>query len=307
MSAAPTLVIMAAGIGSRYGGIKQIEPVGPNGELITDYSAWDALHEGFGRVVFIITREIERDFRERASARIERHMDVEYAFQSLDDLPPGRALPAGRTKPWGTVHAVLAARRLVQGRFAVINADDYYGPQAFELMSRWLRGAHADGPIMQHAMIAYTLEHTLSEAGAVTRGVCEIGASGLLERVTERRGVERAHGHAVYRDPSGASGTLPLDASVSMNFWGLDARFMAAAEEGLPRFLDRRLPEDPLGCEYLLPDEIDAEIREGRAEVSVMSSEDQWHGVTYREDRASVAGAIDAMHRGGRYPMPLWG
>lgn len=306
---AVTLVVMAAGMGSRYGGIKQIAPVGPHGELLLDYSVFDAVRAGFTRVVFIITRAIEQDFRETAGRRIERAVDVGYAFQSLDDLPDGWALPPSRSKPWGTVHAVLAARRILHGAFAVINADDFYGAAAFSEMHGWLASGagSAGGRVMRHAMVAYRLGNTLSEFGGVTRGVCEVDGA-RLTHVTERRGIERCGDGAFCIDAEGARIDLPLDALVSMNFWGLDERFIARAEEDFPRFLGAHAAAGDIDdCEYLLPIEIDAQLAAGAAEVDVMHSPDAWHGMTYKTDRERVAAAIAARHESGEFPTPLWG
>lgn len=301
-----TLVIMAAGLGSRYGGIKQIVPVGPSGELIIDYSSYDALAAGFERIIFVITHDIEGDFRDVVGRGIERWAWVEYAFQSMDDLPRGYSLPSGRTKPWGTVQAVLAAKAMIDAPFAVINADDYYGPRAFIEMSDWLAAARAtSGGAMRHSMVAYRAEHTLSGAGGVTRGVCTVGEDDMLVSVKERRGIVRVPGGARYRLPDGSFETISGDTLVSMNFWGLDSSFIAAAEEGFPKFLDRCLASGSDG-EYLLPDEIDAEVSEGRAEVRVLRSEDDWYGVTYREDRQRVVDALASMHGAGLYRSPLW-
>jgi hypothetical protein len=302
-----TLVIMAAGMGSRYGGIKQMEPVGPNGELIIDYSIYDALKSGFERVVFVIKREMERDFREVVGGRTERVADVEYAFQELDALPASCRPPEGRVKPWGTVHAVLAAKRCLDGAFAVVNADDYYGPRAFEAMSAWLAAPPHGGERLHHAMIAYRIGNTLSDNGGVTRGVCEADGRDYLVSVKERRKIERTPSGARFPTDEGREwADLPPDALVSMNFWGLDAGFSDEAERGFRAFLDRGLRADPMTCEHVLPDEIDAQLRAGRADVKILYSDDVWHGVTYREDRPKVARALAAMHGEGRYPAPLW-
>lgn len=305
---ARTLVIMAAGLGSRYGGVKQIEPVGPHGERIIDYSSYDAIASGFDRIVFVIKREIEREFREVIGRGVERAVSVEYAFQSIDDVPAGRRVPTGRTKPWGTVHAVMAASRFIDAPFAVINADDFYGARAFKEMYDWIAddAGRADG-IMHHAMVAYRASRTLSDTGGVTRGVCTVDDRGMLVGVKERRGLERAPGGARYRRGDGMYEVIPGDTRVSMNFWGLDAAFIAEVEAGFDRFLERGLSSDPMGCEYLLPDEIDHQISSGRADVRVLESDDEWHGVTYREDRHRIVNELAEMHRSGVFPTPLWG
>lgn len=299
-----TLMIMAAGIGSRFGGIKQMFPIGDDGELIIDYSVYDALAAGFGRVVFILKREIEADFRETRGRIFERRCDVEYAFQSLDDLPSGWSVPDGRTRPWGTVHAVMSARGVMDGPFAVINADDYYGPSAFVQMAEWL-SSRRSGSIMRHAMAAYLIENTLSDCGGVTRGICKVGADSRLVSVTECRGIERSDGRAVCRTPDGIR-AIPDGTPVSMNFWGLDERFIDAASEHFPRFLSEHSASGLATCEYLLPDEIDRELKAGAAEVDVMMTDEVWYGVTYRDDVPTIRAALGAMHASGAYPTPLW-
>lgn len=301
-----TLVIMAAGMASRYGGLKQVEPVGPSGELIVDYSAYDAINAGFDRIVFVISKSMEDEFRAGVAARVGRAADVRCAIQSIDDLPDGYSVPDGRTRPWGTVHAVISAADHIDGAFAVINADDFYGGASFAKISSWLDEPRG-GEIMAHAMAAYRLSQTLPERGPVTRGVCEVTNDLMLARITERRGVERDGSTIRFSMPNGGSGEIVGDPYVSMNFWALDEKFLETVRDGFPRFLQRELPRDPLGCEYLLPDEIERELSEGIATVKVLISGDKWHGLTYRSDRASVVYGIGVMHADGVYPTPLWG
>ncbi len=304
----PVLVVLAAGMGSRYGGLKQIDPVGPNGEVIIDYSLYDAKKAGFEKVVFIIKREIEEDFREVIGRRAEKVMQVEYAFQELDQLPEGYALPEGRVKPWGTSHALLAAKALLNGPFAVINADDYYGPEAYEVMHRFLSGERARDDKQHYAMVGYLIENTVTDHGTVARGVCEADAEGYLSRVVERLKVAKTENGAQYSEDDGASWTpLPAGTLVSMNFWGFGESFLSLIEKAFPAFLDENLPLNPMKCEYLLPGSVDKLIRAGKADVKVLKSRDQWYGVTYKEDKPGVVAALAQKHAEGLYPSPLWG
>ena len=299
---------MAAGMGSRYGGLKQMDPIGPNGEAIIDYSIYDALRAGFRRVVFVIKHAIEEAFRETVGSRLEERIEVTYAFQELDDLPQGYAIPAGREKPWGTTHALLAARHVVHGPFAAINADDYYGPDAFRSIYEWLSRPRPDDGKAHYAMVGYLIENTLSDNGGVTRGVCETDGKGFLRSVTERSLLERTPSGARYSDDGGRTWReLPAGTPVSMNFWGLDETFLRSAAQDFPRFLDENLPHNPLKCEYLLPTEIDARMRLDAADVRVLHSGDVWYGITYKEDRQTVVDAIARKHAEGLYPAPLWG
>lgn len=305
--AGPVLAIMAAGMGSRYGGLKQIEPIGANGELLIDYSVYDAMRAGFSKIVFIIKREMDRDFREIAGDRIGRRIDVAYAYQELDDLPPGYAVPDGRVKPWGTVQALLAARRAMDGPFAAINADDYYGPSAFNTIHGWLTGPGVDDGKLHYAMVGYQIENTLSDEGGVTRGVCKEDVNGFLSSVKECRGIERAPGGARFPGEVNNGWTeLPAGTLVSMNFWGLNQGFMHTAQRAFPEFLDENLKKDPMKCEFLLPTEINRQMREGLANVEVLRSSDIWYGMTYKEDRRIVTEAMAKKHADGLYPTPLW-
>jgi len=303
----PVLVVMAAGMGSRYGGLKQVDPVGEHGQAILDYSIYDARRAGFRRVVFVIKREMEETFRANVGARLEGKMEVGYAFQELADLPEGYAVPAGRVKPWGTAHAALAARHLVDGPFAVINSDDYYGPEAFRLIYDYLT-AHPDGERYEYAMVGYLLRNTVTEHGSVARGVCQIDGAGYLAQVVERTCIEKDGDDARYTEDGGESWTaLPGESVVSMNLWGFTRSYLDEAWERFPAFLDRALAQAPEKGEYFLPFVVSSLIQEGKARVKVLHSKDKWYGVTYREDKSVVVSAIAEMTRAGLYPADLWG
>ncbi len=302
----PVLVIMAAGMGSRYGGLKQLDPVGEYDQVILDYSMFDARRAGFETVVFVIKKEIEEEFKARVGRRVERHMDVKYVFQAMDDLPEGYAVPEGRAKPWGTAQAALAARHVVAGPFAIINADDYYGPAAYREIYEFL-SSHQDGARYAYAMVGYRVKNTVTEHGSVARGVCDVDQEGTLRDIHERTTIEKDGDNARYTEDGGQSWTaLPGDTLVSMNMWGFTRSFLDEAEARFPAFLDKALAENPLKGEYFLPSVVDQLIREGRAEVQVLPSEDKWYGVTYREDKPAVTAAIAAMTEGGLYPEELW-
>lgn len=302
----PVLVVMAAGMGSRYGGMKQIDPVGPYGQVIMDYSLYDARRAGFETVIFVIKHEIEAAFRAAIGDRVARAMDVRYAFQQLDTLPDGFSVPDGRAKPWGTCHAVLAAKDLIDGPFAVINADDYYGPEAFRVMYDYL-STHTDGEVYDYCMVSYLLRNTVSENGSVARGVCEANADGTLRSVTERTHIEPYEGGIHYTEDGGASWIdLPGDAPVSMNLWGFGQSFLREADRRFTGWLAENLPRDPLKCEYFLPLVVTQLLHEGKASVRLLHSTDKWYGVTYREDKPIVMAAIADMTARGLYPENLW-
>lgn len=298
---------MAAGIGSRFGGgIKQLEPVGPSGEIIMDYSIHDALEAGFNKVVFIIRKDLEKDFREIIGNRMEKLVETAYAFQEIDDLPAGFTKPADRTKPWGTGQAILSCKDLVNEPFAVINADDYYGQEAFRLIYDFLVNTE-DGDKYQYAMVGYLLKNTLTENGHVARGVCETDTHHKLTAITERTRIERhAEGPAYTEDDGVTWHSLPEDAPVSMNLWGFSASILKELKERFPVFLDENLKKNPLKCEYFLPFVVDELIREGKAEVTVLKSHDRWHGVTYKEDKPVVMKAMQDLKDAGKYPQNLW-
>lgn len=304
----PVLVVLAAGMGSRYGGLKQMDPVGPSGEVILDYSVFDAKRAGFEKVVFIIKKAIEKDFREVIGSRIEPNIEVAYALQEMDKLPAGYTVPEGREKPWGTTHALLCAKDLIDGPFAVINADDYYGPAAYQTLYDFLmQPKQADGK-HHFGMVGYRIENTVTDKGSVARGVCEADANGFLTRIVERTKVEQTASGARFTEDDGQSWTdLPTGTLVSMNFWGLDPGFLDYAEAAFPAFLDENLPKNPQKCEFLLPGTIDGMLHTGAADVRVLQSTDRWYGVTYREDKPGVMAALAKKHTDGLYPTPLWG
>ena len=298
----PVLVVMAAGMGSRYGGLKQIDPVGNHGQLIIDYSAYDARRAGFETIVFIIKRENEAEFRAAIGDRLSRIMDVRYAFQDLADLPEGFSLPEGRQKPWGTTHAVLAARKILDGPFAVLNSDDYYGPQAFQLIYDYLSQSEND---KEYVMVSYLLGNTVTQFGSVTRGICEVNGDGFLTDIIERKGIEKTESGA--RVPVNSELVeLPASTVVRMNFWGFPQAFLQEAEQMFPQFLRRSGASDPLTSEFLLPGTVGELVESGRVNVRVLKSCDPWYGVTYREDKPSVVEAIRRMTDEGLYPDALW-
>ena len=302
----PVLVVMAAGMGSRYGGMKQIDPVGPNGQVIMDYSLYDARRAGFETVVFVIKHEIEDAFKAAIGDRVSKVMQVHYAFQQLDELPAGYTIPEGRAKPWGTCHAVLAAKPFIDGPFAVVNADDYYGPEAFRVMYEYL-STHADGELYDYCMVSYLLQNTVSENGSVARGVCQANPDGTLHSVTERTRIETYAGGIHYTEDGGESWTdLPGETPVSMNLWGFGKSFLEEADRRFAGWLDENLAKNPLKCEYFLPLVVTELLEEGKARVQLLHSADKWYGVTYREDKPVVVDAIARMTREGLYPENLW-
>lgn len=301
-----TLVVMAAGIGSRFGGgIKQLEPVGPSGEIIIDYSIHDAMEAGFDKVVFIIRKDLERDFREVIGDRMERRVETAYAFQELDDLPEGFAKPEGRTKPWGTGQAILCCKDLVKEPFAVINADDYYGKEAFRHIHDYMvQRMDIGAGVYDMCMAGFILENTLSENGAVTRGVCCLGEDAALQSVTETYNIEKKGKGIFASDEAGNPVLVNADQYVSMNMWGLPPSFLEELERGFPEFLDQAAGN--LKAEYLLPRVIDNLIRNGKARVKVLKTQDKWFGVTYREDKATVVEAIRRLIEQGVYKERLF-
>ena len=306
MKKEPILVIMAAGMGSRFGGLKQIEPISDKGEIILDFSLYDAFMAGFKKAIFVIKRENEEDFRKLIDNGAAKYMKVDYAFQQLNDLPDGYSVPEGREKPWGTAHAVMAARHLADGPIAVINADDYYGPGAFQTIYDFLEGA-CDGEKYSYCMVGYDIENTLTENGFVSRGVCKTSEQGFLTEITERTKIQWKDGEIVYTEDDGKTWTnLPKGTTVSMNFWGFTPSMMKEMEAGFPAALDKILAENPLKGEYFLPGVVDRLLREGKAEVKVLKSRDRWYGVTYKEDKESVVSALQSMKDKGEYPDKLW-
>jgi NDP-sugar pyrophosphorylase family protein len=300
-----TLVVMAAGIGSRYGGLKQIDPVGPSGEVVLDYSVFDALRAGFGRVVFIIRKDIEDDFREKIGRRIERAADTAYVFQSLDRLPPGFVVPEGRKKPWGTAQAILSCRDSVQTPFLAINADDYYGRTAFEAMAGHLGRESGGSGRHEFAMVGYRLANTLSEHGTVARGVCTATADGYLVGIRELLKIRKC-GDAVEHTENDAD-WMPLDPGswTSMNFWGFTPSLFTELEARFPEFL-RTNAAAVQKAEFLIPEVVGALLREGRARVRVLPTQERWFGVTYPEDRPAFRAAVLKLVDAGIYPRDLW-
>lgn len=302
------LVIMAAGIGSRFGGgIKQLEPVGPGGEIIMDYSIYDALKAGFDKIVFIIRRDLEEDFREVIGNRIEKVARVEYAFQELGDLPEGFSVPEGRKKPWGTGQAVLSIKGLVDGPFLVINADDYYGKEGFQKIHDYMvNHMKEDGDVYDMCMGGFILRNTLSDNGTVTRGVCTLDGDGSLKEVTETYEIRmEADGSMKAQDEQGNPVQVNPDQHVSMNMWGLPAAFLKELEKGFPEFLEN-LKEGDIKSEYLLPKIIDKLVKAGKARVEVLETKDKWFGVTYKEDKADVVKAFQELIAAGVYPEKLF-
>lgn len=303
----PVLVVMAAGMGSRYGGLKQIDPVGNHGQLIIDYSIFDARRAGFETVVFIIKHEIEEPFKEAIGNRLSKVMNVKYAYQQLDNLPAGYSVPEGRTKPWGTSHAILSAKDVIDGPFAVINADDYYGAEAFEVIYNYLlNNPDRDGKY-EYAMVGYLLENTVTENGHVARGICVANADGYLDSVTERTHIEKTATGAKYTEDDGKTWTeLAGDTIVSMNLWGFTQSFLGETQARFAAFLDDALKINPLKGEYFLPSVVSQLIAEDKAQVKVLHSRDKWYGVTYKEDKPVVEQAIADMTAQGVYPDNLW-
>ena len=303
----PVLVVMAAGMGSRFGGLKQLEPIDDNGHVILDYSVYDAHRAGFDTVVFVIKPEIEKDFREKVGERMSKVMDVKYVFQLSDDLPEGYAVPEGRVKPWGTAQAVLAARHVVDGPFAVINADDYYGPEGFEEIYNYLIH-HPDGNgLYEYAMVGYLLKNTLTENGSVARGVCTETASGYLHSVVERTKIFKGETGPVYTEDDGTTWhELSDDDVVSMNLWGFQKSYLEEAWAGFPAFLDKAIAENPLKGEYYLPSVVSSLLSQHKARVKVLRSNDRWYGVTYKEDKPGVEEALKDLREKGLYPEFLW-
>lgn len=298
----PVLVVLAAGMGSRYGGMKQLDPVGPNGQIIIDYSIFDARRAGFETVIFIIRRENDAAFRAAIGDRLSHLMEVKYAYQELSDLPAPFTVPEGRTKPFGTGQAVLSARELIDGPFAVINADDYYGPEAFRVIYDYL-STHPDTDKYQYCMVGYQLKNTVTQNGSVSRGVCVADPKGMLESVTERTKITQEGGVIHFTEDEGKSWTeLPGDTPVSMGLWGFTASFLPEAQNRFVSFLEENLDKNPLKCEYFLPSIVSSLIDEGKAQVRMLHSADKWYGVTYKEDKPEVVAAIARMTAEGLYP-----
>lgn len=298
----PTLVIMAAGMGSRFGGLKQMTPVDREGHLIIDFSLFDAYRAGFRDVVFIIKRELLDDFKECIGNRMEKYFHVSYVFQELTNLPEGYTVPEGREKPWGTGHAILSCKDAVKGPFAVINADDFYGPTAYSAIYDFLASNTDES---SYAMVGYRVRNTVTEHGSVARGVCQV-ENNLLTGITERTKIFKRGDDAAYTEDGEHFVDLPGDTMVSMNLWGFTARMMRELDDRFPAFLDSSLPVNPLKCEYFLPSVVNDQLEEGSATVQVLPCEEIWYGVTYREDLQSVQDAIAKMKEKGIYEEDLW-
>ncbi len=297
----PSLLVLAAGIGSRYGGLKQIEPIGPGGETIIDYSVFDAMRAGFGRLVFVIRRDIERAFREIIGRRFEERIELDYVFQELEKLPPGFSVPTGRVKPWGTGHAVLVGAETIHEPFGVINGDDFYGRNSFALLSQHLQSGSTD-----LAMVGFVLKNTLSEFGSVARGVCKSNPAGYLESVVELTRIERdADGVVKHTDSAGNAHPLTGEEIVSLNTWGFAPEVFGLMREEFVRFLERHGREEK--AEFFIPTAINNLISQGRVLLKVLPTPDSWFGVTYREDRPRVVESIRRLIAAGEYPEKLWG
>jgi dTDP-glucose pyrophosphorylase len=300
-----TLVILAAGMGSRYGGLKQIDPVGPDNSIIIDYSIFDALKNGFNKVVFIIRKDIEKDFREVIGNHIEKHVDVEYVFQSLDDLPAGFTKPADRVKPWGTGQAILACKGVVNEPFVVINADDYYGKEGFRKIHTYLEELEKKDAKYDYCMAGFLLGNTLSDNGTVTRGVCKTDDNGMLVTVNETFEIVQKGDVAVGVDEDKNEKTMKLDDPVSMNMWGFTPEFIDELEANFVDFLSN-VKEGDIKAEYLLPDIVAKMLKENKATVKVLNSSDKWFGITYQEDKPKVKAFFKELAEKGIYPEKLW-
>lgn len=299
----PTLVVLAAGMGSRYGGLKQVDPVGPSGEAILDYSVFDAVRGGFGKVVFIIRKDFETEFKEKVGKKYEGVIPVDYCFQDINDLPEGFSVPSGRTKPWGTAHATRAARTVVNEPFAVINADDFYGRDAFAKLAAFLSSGENGGKC-RFAMVGYKLSLTLSENGSVARGICDVTADGKLSGVVEMTKLVKAGDVAENRENENDPVKVPLDARVSMNLWGFTPELFTELEKRFPQWLAENGGKEK--SEWYIPFVVDELIKEGKADCVVLPTDSSWFGVTYREDKPYVMAEIAKLVKAGEYPEKLF-
>lgn len=302
----PVLVIMAAGMGSRYGGMKQIDPIDEQGQIIIDYSIYDAKRAGFEKVVVIIKEENEKDFREAIGSRLSEFIEVVYVYQNINNLPEGYQVPENRVKPWGTGHAILSCIDVIDGPFAVINADDYYGREAFELIYNYL-SSHEDDDKYRYTMVGYQLKNTVTDFGHVSRGVCEIDENGHMVSINERTRIEKKEDKIAYTEDEGTSWhELSGDTVVSMNMWGFSASILQELKDEFGGFLTEGIAKNPLKCEYFLPSAVSKLLEEDRATVEILTSTDKWYGVTYQEDKPVVVAAIKGMKDNGKYPMKMW-
>lgn len=298
----PVLVIMAAGMGSRYGGLKQIDPIDEQGHIIMDFSIYDAMAAGFEKVVFIIKKANEEAFKESIGNRVSEKVQVEYVYQELEKLPAGFSIPEGREKPFGTGHAILCCKEVLDGPFAVINADDYYGKHAYQAIYDYLVN-HQDDEKYRYTMVGYALKNTLTENGHVARGICKTDAEGFLAGIDERTHIEKRGNQAVYTEDDGNTWTeVSMESTVSMNMWGFSQSILKELETGFVEFLKMELPKNPLKAEYFLPFAVDELLKENKASVQVLTSQDKWYGVTYKEDKEMVVNAIAGLKKQGLYP-----
>ena len=301
-----TLVILAAGIGSRYGGLKQADPIGPNGELIIHYSVYDALKAGFDKVVFLIRREIEGVFKERVGRDIEKMVEVTYAYQELTDVPTSYIIPEGRIKPWGTGHALWRCKDIVSTNFASINADDFYGAQSYRVLADFLLDNHDSDSQYSYALVGYTLNKTLSDYGYVSRGICEANSDGNLNKCVENKHIEKSNGQIISVGEDESRVILTGNEATSMNFWGFTPSIFKVLEKGFPNFLENDVPTNPLKAEYLLPNIVGNLVANKVAQVKVLSSNEQWYGVTNQEDRPIIQQAVRDLISKGIYPSKLF-
>ncbi len=301
----PTLVVMAAGMGSRYGGLKQIDPIDSYGNLIIDFSIYDALKAGFKKIVFVIKHQIEADFKASIGDRLSKFVDVEYVYQELDKIPEGFEIPEGRVKPWGTAHAILCCKDVIDGPFAVVNSDDYYGPTAYKVLYDHLMNAPKNDKY-GIALVGYKLSNTLTDKGSVARGICVV-EDGKLQKIDERTQIEMDGENAKFTEDGGKTYTaLSGDSIASMNMWGYNKEFIDELEKRFPVFLSTTAKENPLKSEFFLPIVVDSMLKDGIATVDVLTTPDKWYGVTYAEDKPQVTAGIQSLKDKGLYPEKLW-
>ena len=301
----PTLVVMAAGMGSRYGGLKQIDPIDSYGNVIIDFSIYDALKAGFKKIVFVIKHQIEAGFKACIGDRISKVVDVEYVYQELDKIPEGFEIPEGRVKPWGTAHAILCCKDVIDGPFAVINSDDYYGPTAYKVLYDHLMNENKSDKF-GIALVGYRLSNTLTDKGSVARGICVV-EDGKLQKINERTQIEMDGADAKFTEDGGKTYTaLSGDSIASMNMWGYNKEFIDELEVRFPKFLSTTAKENPLKSEFFLPIVVDDMLKDGIASVDVLTTPDKWYGVTYAEDKPQVTAGIQSLKDNGLYPEKLW-
>lgn len=301
----PVLVIMAAGMGSRYGGLKQIDPVDEQGNKIIDFSIYDAIRAGFSKVIFIIKKENEADFRTCIGDVVKNHIQVEYVFQDIHNIPEGFQVPEGRVKPWGTAHAILSLKGKIEGPFAVINADDYYGKEAFQVIFDYL-STHEDDEKYRYGMVGYELQNTLTDNGYVSRGICTADAQGYLTDIVERTHIEKRDRGAVFTEDGEVYTEISLTSIVSMNLWGFSQSIIGELDKAFRAFMQNEVPGNPLKAECYLPFVVDGLLKEDKATVRVLSSKERWFGVTYKEDKQFVVDSIADLKDKGVYPDKLW-